>query len=31
LELVDGAGHMPWFDEPQRVASLVGTFLAEAE
>ena len=29
LELVDGAGHMPWFDEPQRVASLVDGFLGE--
>jgi pimeloyl-ACP methyl ester carboxylesterase len=28
LEVVDGAGHMPWFDEPARVASLVSAFLA---
>jgi hypothetical protein len=24
------AGHGPWFDDPQRVASLAGAFLAEA-
>ena len=28
LEVVEGAGHMPWFDEPQRVAGLVNRFLA---
>ncbi len=28
LELIDGAGHMPWFDEPARVAALVDGFLA---
>jgi 2-hydroxy-6-oxonona-2,4-dienedioate hydrolase len=28
LEVIDGAGHMPWFDEPARVAGLVGSFLA---
>ena len=28
LELIDGAGNMPWFDDPGRVAALVGTFLA---
>ncbi|HSL33186.1 MAG TPA: alpha/beta hydrolase [Candidatus Limnocylindrales bacterium] len=28
LEVVQGAGHMPWFDEPQLVASLVDRFLA---
>jgi pimeloyl-ACP methyl ester carboxylesterase len=30
LEVIDGAGHMPWFDEPARVASLVSAFLARA-
>jgi pimeloyl-ACP methyl ester carboxylesterase len=29
LEVIDGAGHMPWFDDPQRVAGLVAGFLAE--
>jgi 2-hydroxy-6-oxonona-2,4-dienedioate hydrolase len=29
LEVIDGAGHMPWFDEPQRVAALVDGFLAD--
>ena len=29
LEVIDGAGHMPWFDDPQRVAGLVNGFLAE--
>jgi pimeloyl-ACP methyl ester carboxylesterase len=29
LEVIDGAGHMPWFDEPQRVAGLVEGFLAD--
>lgn len=28
LRLVEGAGHMPWFDEPQLVADEVGRFLA---
>jgi 2-hydroxy-6-oxonona-2,4-dienedioate hydrolase len=28
LELIEGAGHMPWFDEPARVAGLVNAFLA---
>jgi pimeloyl-ACP methyl ester carboxylesterase len=28
LELIERAGHMPWFDEPARVAALVGRFLA---
>ena len=28
LELIDGAGHMPWFDDPGRVAALVDGFLA---
>jgi pimeloyl-ACP methyl ester carboxylesterase len=28
LELIDGAGHMPWFDEPARVGRLVELFLA---
>ena len=28
LELIDGAGHMPWFDEPEQVAALVNVFLA---
>jgi len=28
LEVVEGAGHMPWFDEPERVAGLVEGFLA---
>jgi 2-hydroxy-6-oxonona-2,4-dienedioate hydrolase len=28
LELIDGAGHMPWFDEPARVATSVAGFLA---
>ncbi len=27
LAVVDGAGHMPWFDDPVRVASLVDGFL----
>jgi pimeloyl-ACP methyl ester carboxylesterase len=27
LHLVDGAGHMPWFDNPQRVAREVREFL----
>jgi len=29
LRVIDGAGHMPWFDEPQWVAGLVRRFLAE--
>ncbi len=28
LALIEGAGHMPWFDEPARVAALVSGFLA---
>jgi pimeloyl-ACP methyl ester carboxylesterase len=28
FEVIGGAGHMPWFDEPARVASLVEGFLA---
>lgn len=28
LRLVDGAGHMPWFDDPSQVASDVNRFLA---
>jgi pimeloyl-ACP methyl ester carboxylesterase len=28
LCLVDGAGHMPWFDDPTRVAAQIGRFLA---
>ncbi len=27
LEVIDGAGHMPWFDDPVRVAGLVDEFL----
>ncbi|MET0816972.1 MAG: alpha/beta hydrolase [Solirubrobacteraceae bacterium] len=27
LELVDGAGHVPWFDDPARVAGEIGHFL----
>jgi 2-hydroxy-6-oxonona-2,4-dienedioate hydrolase len=29
LHLVEGAGHMPWFDDPKRVAAEVKRFLAE--
>lgn len=29
LCLVEGAGHMPWFEDPTRVAEEVGRFLAE--
>ena len=29
LRLIDGAGHMPWFDDPTRVAEEVGRFLAD--
>lgn len=29
LRLVEGAGHMPWFDDPGRVAEEVGRFLAQ--
>ncbi len=28
LRLVEGAGHMPWFDDPDMVAREVGQFLA---
>ena len=28
LRLIDGAGHMPWFDHPDRVAEQVRTFLS---
>ena len=28
LCLVNGAGHMPWFDDPTRVAEELGRFLA---
>jgi pimeloyl-ACP methyl ester carboxylesterase len=28
LEMFDGAGHAPWMDDPARVASCVGAFLA---
>ena len=28
LEVIEGAGHMPWFDDPRRVASLVDGFLS---
>jgi len=27
LEVIEGAGHMPWFDEPKRVAAHVNGFL----
>jgi pimeloyl-ACP methyl ester carboxylesterase len=30
LEVIDGAGHMPWFDEPARVAGLLAGFLARS-
>jgi pimeloyl-ACP methyl ester carboxylesterase len=29
LRLVEGAGHMPWFDDPSQVAAEVSRFLAE--
>ena len=29
FEVIDGAGHMPWFDDPKRIAGLVDAFLAE--
>jgi pimeloyl-ACP methyl ester carboxylesterase len=29
LHLVEGAGHMPWFDDAKRVAAAVSRFLAE--
>ena len=29
LQLVEGAGHMPWFDEPARVAAQVQRFLTD--
>jgi pimeloyl-ACP methyl ester carboxylesterase len=28
LRLVEGAGHMPWFDDPGHVAAQVSSFLA---
>lgn len=28
LEVMDGAGHMPWFDDPRRVATIVEGFLS---
>lgn len=28
LEVIEGAGHMPWFDQPSQVATLVEGFLA---
>ena len=28
LQIVDGAGHMPWFDDPQGIAAHVSRFLA---
>jgi pimeloyl-ACP methyl ester carboxylesterase len=31
LRVVDGAGHMPWFDDPASVAGLVRKFLAGDE
>jgi pimeloyl-ACP methyl ester carboxylesterase len=30
LEVIDGAGHMPWFDEPARIAGLLAGFLARS-
>ncbi len=30
LELIEGAGHMPWFDEPARIAAVVNGFLARS-
>jgi pimeloyl-ACP methyl ester carboxylesterase len=30
LEVIDGAGHMPWFDDPQRVAELINRFIARS-
>lgn len=30
LQIVDGAGHMPWWDDPQQVAEAVGSFIAAA-
>jgi pimeloyl-ACP methyl ester carboxylesterase len=29
LRLVEGAGHMPWFYDPSRVAEEVSRFLAQ--
>jgi pimeloyl-ACP methyl ester carboxylesterase len=29
LRLVDGAGHMPWFEDAARVAHEIGDFLSE--
>lgn len=31
VHIIDGAGHMPWFDDPGRVAALVGDFLGETD
>jgi pimeloyl-ACP methyl ester carboxylesterase len=28
LEVVEGAGHMPWFDEPQLVGDRMNRFIA---
>jgi pimeloyl-ACP methyl ester carboxylesterase len=28
LDVVEGAGHMPWFDDPAGVAGRVGAFLS---
>lgn len=28
LQIMDGAGHVPWWDDPERVAEAVGSFLA---
>ena len=28
LEILEGAGHMPWFDRPHDVAARIGRFLA---
>jgi pimeloyl-ACP methyl ester carboxylesterase len=28
LEIIEGAGHMPWFDRPREVAARIGRFLA---
>jgi len=31
LSVVDGAGHMPWFDEPRTVAATINRFLAAGD